>query len=76
MKLFELTRETTIQGNIRLSVWKDGEEKKVWTQKCVDDLDGYVWCNPKLCGWKDMEVNYIFCPGDGLLHIELAESEG
>ena len=49
MKLFELTRETTIQGNIRLSVWKDGEEKKVWTQKCVDDLDGYVWCNPKLC---------------------------
>lgn len=76
MKLFELTHEVTIQGDIRLSVWKDGEEKKVKTLKCVDDLSNPLWCNPNILGWKDMEVTYIFCPGDGLLHIELAESEG
>ena len=71
MTLAELTHETTIQGDIRLSVWKDGEETKVRELKCVDDLSNPLWYDRKLFGMKDLEVNYIFCPGDGYLHIEL-----
>ena len=71
MTLIDLTHEITVQGDIRLSVWKDGEEAKVVELKAVEDLTSPLFYNPKCLGMLDMEVNYIFCPGDGYLHIEL-----
>lgn len=67
MKLEDLINVTTFQGDIRLSLWKDGEETKVKEYSMVDDLSFMnipAWAEGK-------EVNYIFCGGDGYLHIEL-----
>lgn len=71
MTLEELTQNITIQGDIRLSVWKDSEEVLV---VCV----GGTEC---LANQKDIrkmlgyEVLYIFAAPDGYLHIELAAPE-
>lgn len=67
MKLEDLINVTTFQGDIRLSLWKDGEETKVKEYSMVDDLSFMnvpAWARNK-------EVNYIFCGVDGYLHIEL-----
>lgn len=65
-----LIKGTTIQGDVRLSVWKDGEEKFVEYFSNVQDMK----CEPcRLYAW--FKVNYIFCPGDGYLHIELDGDE-
>lgn len=61
-----LIKKTTVQGDVRLSVWKDGEEKFVEYFRNVQDMKN------EPCRLYDyFDVNYIFCPGDGYLHIEL-----
>ena len=65
MTLKELTSETRIQGNVRLSAWNDDEEIFV---KEYENTDGWK-CD--LTRYNEWEVNYMFCPGDGFLHIEL-----
>lgn len=64
MTLYDLANETTVQGNIRISQWKDDEEKILLVKKDVEDFH----CPLKLEGKR---VLYIFCPGDGYLHIEV-----
>lgn len=61
-----LIKNTTIQGDVRLSVWKDDEETSVEYFHNVDDMKTEP-C--RLFAW--LKVKYVFCPGDGYLHIEL-----
>ena len=68
MTLWDLTNGATLQGNIRLSVWKHDEEVKVVEIDQVDDL-AY---EKKAKRFEDYEVTYMFAsPVDGYLHIEL-----
>ena len=59
-----------IQGNVRLSVWKDGEETMVKEIKGTDNLNG-----ERIKKYRDMQVLYIFSAFDGFLHIELNDEE-
>lgn len=70
MLLGNLIRNTTVQGNVRLSVWKGNEETAVEYFHNVDDLANEP-C--RLMAW--LPIKYIFCPGDGYLHIELDGDE-
>lgn len=71
MTLVELANEITLQGDIRISLWEDGEETKVKTYTMTDDLS---YMNiPKWA--KEKEVNFLFCGGDGYLHVELKGGE-
>jgi len=76
MKLSDMVSNMTIQGNIRISVWaKDlagfENERVLFEQKNVDSLS---WSDLDE-KWEDWEVNYLFTPGDGYLHIELTEED-
>ena len=67
MTVEELANQITLQGDIRISLWEDGEETRVKTYTMVDNLS-YM----RIPTWvEDKEVNFIFCGGDGYLHIEL-----
>jgi len=71
MTLKTLMKGNCIQGDIRLSVWDDqGEEKEV---KCLTYVDNLA-CEEDAQRLKNKKVNFIFAPGDGYLHIELAEN--
>ena len=67
MTLEDLMNGTQIQGDVRLSVWKEEEESAVKCYTGVDDL-AYIDIPADMA---DMRVKYMFCPGDGYLHIEL-----
>ena len=71
MTLYELMHNTTVQGDIRISTWVDGEEKDALYLKNCDDLN----CPEIPDGWEDREVFFLFCPGDGYLHIEIDGEE-
>ena len=71
MTLRDMITNFTIQGNVRLSLWKDGEEVSVRYIDYADDL-GTEKLPPK---WKDKEVTYMFAGVDGFLHIELSSDE-
>lgn len=65
-----LIKNTAVQGNVRLSVWRDGDEQNVEYFRNVEDMK----CEPcRLYAW--LPIKYIFCPGDGWLHIELEAKE-
>lgn len=67
MTLKDLIDNATFQGDIRISLWEDDEETKVKAYTMTDDL-----AFMRLPKWaEEKEVNYIFCGGDGYLHIEL-----
>lgn len=71
MTLYELVNDVTLQGNIRISSWdKDGEETIHLIVENHDDL----FTGDLDESYEDREVTYMFCPGDGYLHIEV-ESE-
>lgn len=67
----DLLDNITVQGKIRISAWtRDGEKVIVMT----DGYDGLFSSElPKR--WRDSEVLYMFCPGDGFLHIEVAADD-
>ena len=71
MTLYELCYLAKIQGNIRISMWR-GEEELVIAkfEACEQLFSGYIDDE-----WIDLVVDYIFCPGDGWLHIEVKEEE-
>ena len=73
MTLGQLLRGTTIQANVRLAVFDDrlgGDEIIVY---CFEDLEtSYPVIDlAKRCKLLSKKVSYLFCPGDGYLHIEV-----
>ena len=71
MTLWELVASAKIQGDIRVSMWVDDEEKIIGTwEDCEQLFTGEIEEE-----WEDLEVDYIFCPGDGFLHIEVKEDD-
>lgn len=71
MTLYELAYNVKLQGNIRVSMWVDDEEKIIskW-ENCMELFSGYIEDE-----WMYFIVDYIFCPGDGWLHIEVKEED-
>ena len=71
MTLGNLTRNTTVQGDIMLQLWnRDG----VVAQKIIkgtEDLD----TEPSLGLWKRSNIKYIFASPDGMLHIDFDMEE-
>ena len=70
MTLYDLAHDVILQGNIRISLWdsKEFDCEKVLYQ--VDRTDDFSI--PRfLREYENHEVAYMFCPGDGFLHIEL-----
>lgn len=87
MKLYELMESTTIQGDVRLSVFDDDGNEVALAEiiGITDSLSEYILKKtgrtvtfygdnkkiPSVLKWAEYEITYIFCPGDGFLHIEL-----
>lgn len=68
----DLLNNITVQGNIRVSAWtRDGEEKVILITEQESGL--VVGQLPKR--WRDSEILYMFYPGDGFLHIEVAADD-
>ena len=71
MTLYELVYLVKLQGNIRVSMWVDDEEKIISTwEDCAELFAGDIEDE-----WMDFKVDYIFCPGDGWMHIEVKEDD-
>lgn len=66
MTLYDLVNGTTLQGDIRLSVWDEDEEVAVEEYKNCEDLS-----SADLSCYEELAVNYVFVGGDSKLHIEL-----
>lgn len=71
--LYDLMQNTTVQGDVRIRVYMDGnyDEIAMMLYRNVDDLS--VEDIP--ADWEDLEVRYIFVGGDGILNIELYMKE-
>lgn len=69
MILYDLVASVKLQGNIRLSMWEDDTEKVLSTwEDCELLFTGEIEEE-----WEVLVIDYIFCPGDGWLHIEVKE---
>ena len=91
MTLRELMDNVTIQGDVCLSLFDDnGDEIAICEIMGVTDhlseydlkkakrTVTYYGNNAKIPGvfkWANYEVSYLFCLGDGHLHIELRETD-
>lgn len=91
MKLRELMENTNIQGDVRLSVWDDDCNEVAVSEimGITDSLGEYELKRakrtvtfygdnkkiPSVLNWAGYEITYIFCPGDGFLHIEVKEDD-
>ena len=65
-----LRNRTTIQGNVKLTMWKDGEVLYEDTVQGTEDID--------TCGlhlWDYAEVKYMFAARDGFLHIDFERED-
>lgn len=71
MTLGDLIQNVTVQGDVRLSVWKDDDELSVVYLQETGGLSNQKIIQPKL----DYEVLYMFASTDGYLHIELGTPE-
>ena len=71
MTLYELVYNVKLQGNIRISMWVGDKEKIIakW-ENCMELFTGDIEDE-----WMGFIVDYIFCPGDGWLHIEVKEDD-
>lgn len=67
--LYDLMHNTTVQGDVRIRVYMDGnyDEIAMMMYRNVDDLSGENIPTE----WEDLEVRYIFVGGDSILNIEL-----
>lgn len=67
--LYDLMHNTTVQGDVRIRVYKDDSYDEIAMKlfRNVDDLNGED-IPPE---WADLEVRYIFVGGDAVLNIEL-----
>lgn len=64
MTLGTLVKGNTIQGNIAISVWFDGEEIDRMHFTLIEDLKGY---RSALKGLLTLPVKYVFCNGAELV---------
>ena len=65
-----LRNHITIQGDVKLTMWKDGEVLYEGTVQGTEDID--------TCGlhlWDYAEVKYMFAAPDGFLHIDFEQEE-
>ena len=71
--LYDLMQNTTVQGDVRIRVYKDDSYEEIAMKlfRNVDDLSGEDIPED----WEDLEVRYIFVGGDGILNIELYMEE-
>lgn len=71
--LYDLMYNTTVQGDVRIRVYKDDSYDEIAMKlfRNVDDLSGEDIPSE----WEDLEVRYIFVGGDGILNIELYMKE-
>lgn len=68
----DLLDNITVQGDIRISAWTRNEEEKIIVlAECDDGLSSSKL--PKR--WRNAEVLYMFCSGDGYLHIEVSADD-
>ena len=66
MTLVHLMTYTTIQGNVKLTMWKpDGSIAYEDTIEGTEDL-----AHEPIHLWDPQEVKYIFAGDDGYLHID------
>lgn len=66
MTLGYLMNHTTVQGNVKLTMWrKDGSVAYEDTVEGTEDLN-----NAKIHLWDQQEIKYIFAGADGYLHID------
>ena len=71
MKLYDFVASVVLQGNIRLSLWRDDTEIVLSTwEDCEQLFTGELEEE-----WEDLEITYIFCASDGYLHIEVKEDD-
>lgn len=71
MTLYELVNDVTVQGAIRVSAWNYDEETILFQTDSTDDFNTGNLDEE----WEDREVLYMFCPGDGFLHIEVSADD-
>ena len=65
-----LRNRITIQGNVKLTMWKDGEVLYEDSVQGTEDID--------TCGlhlWDNAEVKYMFAAPDGFLHIDFERED-
>lgn len=70
----DLLNNITVQGDIRISAFcRDTypEETVIATFEC----EGGLFASKLPKRWRNSEVLYMFCPGDGYLHIEVAADD-
>lgn len=65
-----LRDRVVMQGNIKLTMWKDGE---VLYEDIVRDTEDLNNCGLHLWDWQ--EIKYIFAAPDGFLHIDFEREE-
>ena len=66
MKLKELLKAVTIQGDVRISVWDDDDEIEVTEVLAKDHLT-----SSDVRNFLNHDVKYVFAGLDNMLHIEL-----
>lgn len=69
MTLYELMNGTTVQGKVRISKWVGDDE--VFVAEIESDDLAYEDVDDV----EDLEVRFLFCATDGMLHIELDGDE-
>jgi hypothetical protein len=67
----DLLDNITVQGDIRVSSWTREGEKVIVLSEC----DGGLSASKLPKRWRNAEVLYMFCPGDGFLHIEVSADD-
>ena len=68
----DLLDNITVQGDVRVSAWtRDEDEKVILLTEC----DGGLSASRLPKRWRNAEVLYMFCPGDGILHIEVSADD-
>lgn len=65
-----LRNHTTIQGNVKLTMWKDDE---VLYEDAVQGTEDIDTCGLHL--WDYAEVKYMFAAPDGFLHIDFERED-
>jgi len=65
-----LRNHSTIQGDVKLTMWKDGEVLYEDTVSGTEDIN-----NNGLHLWDYAEVKYIFAAPDGFLHIDFEKED-
>lgn len=73
LTLSDLLENACVQGNVRISTWKEDCEEVVI--RTFDETE-YVPYNDRLLKkWQNAEVIYMFAARDGFLHIEVKEND-